>query len=131
MEIQELSLRVMKYKLAVSKIDSTMPIPLWVLKSREFYSITRTKEEMSIISSEESVPPGVKTEKGWKAIKVEGNLDFSMVGVISSISKILGDAGISIFVMSTYNTDYILIKEEKLASAENVLKESFELKLSV
>ncbi|MEJ6950783.1 ACT domain-containing protein [Natronospora cellulosivora (SeqCode)] len=128
MKMHDLSLKLMGEKLAISKISSNMPIPLWVLKSRDFYSITRTEDEMSIISVESSVPSGIESEKGWRAIKIEGKLDFSLVGIISSITTLLADAGISVFVMSTFNTDYILIKETSLSEAKVILSKAYTLK---
>lgn len=122
-----LTLKVLDKRFAVCKLDNKQPIPMWVLKSRDFYSITRTHEEMSIISIEDSVPEGVEKEGGWKALKIEGVLDFSMIGVISSITALLAEKGISVFVMSTYNTDYILVKDEELEKAVEVLSSKYKL----
>lgn len=74
-----------------------------------------------IVCCDECVPPEIKVEKGWKIIKVEGPIPFEVIGVLSSIAEPLKSATISIFAISTFNTDYILIKNEKLPQAKEVL----------
>lgn len=120
-----LTLKVLEDRFAICKVDSSIPIPMWVLRSKDFYSITRTADEMSIISLESSVPADVEKEGGWKALKIEGVLEFSLIGIISSITDLLAEEGISVFVMSTYNTDYIFIKEKDLEKAINVLASKY------
>ena len=107
------------------KVDNNLPIPIWILESRDFYSITRTAEEMSIIVKESAAPEDVQKETGWRAFKIEGLLDFSQTGILSAISTILAGAGIPIFVLSTYNTDYIFVKEENLEKARELLAEKY------
>jgi len=124
---QDLTLKVLDEKFAVCKVDNNKPIPMWVLKSRDFYSITRTHDEMSIISIESSVPEHVEKEGGWKAFMVDRVLDFELIGVISSITGILAEKEISVFVMSTYNTDYILVKEDDFEKAVEVLYSKYKL----
>ncbi|SNY28002.1 hypothetical protein SAMN06265827_111124 [Orenia metallireducens] len=116
----KLTLTVMAAELAVSRLDESSEIPNWAAAS-EFFSITRTEDELSIVSSKEDVPVGIKSEAGWRALKVEGPLDFSMVGVLASMASPLAQKGISIFVISTYDTDYILVKKEDLREAIRVL----------
>lgn len=119
--MEKLSLKVLPERLAVCSVDKNQPIPRWVLESSDFYSISKTRDELSIVSAEESVPVGVKAEKGWAAIEVEGPLKFDLIGIVSSLTTSLAENGISVFVLSTYNTDYILIKEENLKTAKTVL----------
>ncbi|MFP4661580.1 MAG: ACT domain-containing protein [Halanaerobiales bacterium] len=123
----DITLKVLDERFAICKVDNKYPIPMWVLESRDFYSITRTHDEMSIVSMEDSVPDDVEKESGWKAFKIEGELDFSLVGVISSITGYLAEKEISVFVMSTYNTDYILVKEEDFEKAVEVLYSKYKL----
>ncbi|AZO96485.1 ACT domain-containing protein [Halocella sp. SP3-1] len=123
--VEKLSLKVLPKRLAVCSVDKDRPIPKWVLESRDFYSITRTRNELSIVSAEESVPIGVKAEKGWAAIEVEGPLGFDLIGIVSSLTTVLAENEISVFVLSTYNTDYILIKEENLKTAKTVLSKFY------
>lgn len=83
-----------------------------------------TDEETSIVSTTAKVPAEtLEREDGWKAFKIEGVLDFSLVGILAKIASLLADAGISIFAVSTYNTDYILIKAEKYEAAVSTLRE--------
>lgn len=90
----------------------------------EFVSITKTKDECSVICSKACIPEGVKHEGPWRVLKVEGPLDFSLIGILSFISNTLANAGISIFAISTYDTDYILVKNEKTNEAKECLQEA-------
>jgi hypothetical protein len=90
----------------------------------DFISITKTKDEISVVAISGSLEHFDKKEDGWKVLKVSGILDFSLIGIISKISTILANSGISIFVISTYNTDYIMVKTEKLRDAIKVLEEN-------
>lgn len=119
------TLKLLQEKFAICKCDNKMPIPMWVLRSRDFYSITRTEDEMSIVSFEDSVPGDVEKNGNWRAFQVEGILDFSQVGIISSITSLLAEKEIPVFCMSTYNTDYVFIKEENLEKAVKVLSTKF------
>jgi len=112
---------------AVCRFDSSQPIPDWA-KDSEFYSITRTFEELSIVCSQESISDDVKCEKDWRMLKVEGPLDFSLIGILSSISTVLAHSKISIFVISTFNTDYILVKNKDFDNAISALSyEGYEI----
>ncbi|MCX6080048.1 MAG: ACT domain-containing protein [Chloroflexi bacterium] len=82
-----------------------------------FYSITSTHDEISILVPENVKIDANKTEHGWRALKVAGQLDFSLTGILAGIAATLSEAGISIFALSTYDTDYILVKNERLLSA--------------
>jgi len=87
----------------------------------DFYSISRTKEELSIVCHASIQIESDKSETGWSCIKVMGPLDFEWTGILANLSQTLSDAGISMFALSTYDTDYILIKAEKLEAAKTVL----------
>jgi len=81
--------------------------------SKELLFVAKTPDEISLVCKTDDVPQNaLKIEDGWKALRVFGTLDFGLIGVIAKISNILADAGISIFVVSTYNTDYILLKAD-------------------
>jgi hypothetical protein len=114
------TLIVGKERLAIIQLGPNAVIPN-IEKSNSFWSITRTEEELSIVLMENIFDPEVKSERGWRNIKVKGPLDFSLTGIIASISTPLAKAGISIFVISTFNTDYILVKEDDLEEAITVL----------
>ncbi|HOA41066.1 MAG: ACT domain-containing protein [Halanaerobiales bacterium] len=124
---EQLTLRLLEDRFAICKTDNNLPIPIWILGSRDFYSITRTEEEMSIIVKESSAPQDVEKEVGWRAFKIEGILDFSQTGILSSLSGLLAAEGLPVFVVSTYNTDYIFIKEKDLEKARKVLSTSYNI----
>ncbi|SET42706.1 hypothetical protein SAMN05660297_02382 [Natronincola peptidivorans] len=111
----------------VCRLDNNQPVPDWVKDSR-FYSITRTFEELSIVCSQESIPDDVKCERDWRMLKVEGPLDFSLIGILSSISTVLAQSKISIFAISTFDTDYILLKSKDFDNAIKALNnEGYEI----
>jgi len=115
-----LTMKLLGESFAVCRLETDEAIPSWA-GSGSFFSITRTAEELSVVCPQEKVPAGVKCETGWKALKVEGPLDFSLIGILSSISSVLAGNGISIFAISTYDTDYILVKDEKTSEAMDLL----------
>lgn len=117
-----LTLFVMPSLLAVVRLDPSSDIPLWVTKGKDFFSITNTQDELSIVCLEEIVPERVKNEKGWRCLKVEGPLDFGLTGILSSLIQPLTEAKISIFTISTFDTDYILVKKENLQKAIAILE---------
>jgi len=121
MKNSKLQLSILPNKLAVCRLDKNAQIPSWAMKS-EFSSITRTGDELSIVCIENQVPSNIKAEKGWRAFKVEGPLDFSLTGILVSLADPLARARISIFAISTYDTDYILVKEEDIKNAAEVLR---------
>jgi hypothetical protein len=107
-------------RLAVCRLDPSSPIPAGMSNAR-FFSVTRTDEELSVVCPEESAPPGCAAEKGWVALKVAGPLDFGLTGVLSSLAAPLADAGISVFAVSTYETDYLLVRADELDRAIDAL----------
>jgi Uncharacterized conserved protein len=120
-----LAMTLLKADLAVARLSKDETFPQWPLAG-EFFSITKTYDELSIVCDEALVPEGVVCERGWKALKVEGPLDFSLIGILARISSALAAAGISIFALSTYETDYILVKKEKIETAiETLFKEGY------
>jgi hypothetical protein len=89
-----------------------------------FLSVTRTEDELSIVSSSSGVPAGVKAETGWRCLKVEGPLAFEMTGVLAALSAPLADSDIPIFVVSTYDTDYLLVKSADLERSCQALRDA-------
>lgn len=91
----------------------------------EYNFIGKTDEEKSLVCITNDVPPNVtQRDDGWKGFRIQGVLDFTLVGILSKISAVLADSGISVFAVSTYNTDYIFIKEENYQKALDILKYS-------
>ena len=116
-----LTLSVMPITLAVVRLDALSTIPSWAIDGGDFFSITRTQDELSVVCLEDKVPQGLKVERGWRCLKVEGPLDFGLTGILSSLAKPLAEAKISIFAISTFDTDYIMVKKENLQRAVEVL----------
>ncbi len=116
-----LTLSVFPGLLAVVRLNALSNIPLWAIDKGNFFSITKTQDELSIVCAENKVPQDVKVEKGWRCLKVEGPLDFWLTGILSSLAQPLAEAKISIFAISTFDTDYIMIKKENLQRAIAVL----------
>lgn len=117
----KLTLQVADNEITIHRFSSDHKIPLDQLTSN-FLSITRTEDELSIACDSTIKLPSKLAENGWKALKVLGPLDFSLTGILANISKILAEASISIFAISTYDTDYILVKSEALSTAITALK---------
>jgi len=114
MELQKLA-----YDFSVCKIDHIEQVDF----TQEFVFLSKTPDEISLVCETGSMPPCViASEPGWKALQVSGVLDFGMIGVIANISNLLAEAGISIFVVSTYNTDYILLKVENFDRGIQILE---------
>lgn len=122
-----LTMKLLEESFAVCRLSKGGEIPEWAINS-DFYSITRTTDELSIVCSQDNIPEGIKCEKDWRILKVEGPLEFSLIGILSSISTILAQNKISIFAISTYDTDYIFVKEKDTKNAVNVLSnENYEI----
>ncbi len=103
-------------------------MPAWAL-TRTFISVTRSAEELSIVCSEEDVAidqssSNIKVERGWIALKLEGPFPFSMTGVLASFLQPLATAGIPVFALSTFDTDFVLIKHQTLDDAITALGNS-------
>lgn len=106
------------YDFSVCKVkDFSMTDP-----SQPFYFTGRTDEENSLVCITEHVPPNAtERDDGWKAFRIQGILDFSLIGILSKISSLMAQNGIGIFAISTYNTDYVLVKKENYEKALQVL----------
>ncbi|MDD3222638.1 MAG: ACT domain-containing protein [Clostridia bacterium] len=114
-------LKKLVYDLTVCKVASGEDIDL----SKEFYFIGKTDEEISLVCLTEDTPLNtVERDDGWKGFRIEGVLDFSLIGILSKISGILAENKIGIFAVSTFNTDYILVKKENFERALQVLNEA-------
>ena len=113
-----MKLKILPSNLTVCKTQSISDIDL----SSDFFFIGMTDEELSLVCRTEDVPEKtVERDDGWRGFRIEGVLDFSLVGILSKLSTILAENGIGIFAVSTYNTDYILVKAENFERAMAVL----------
>jgi hypothetical protein len=97
------------------------PIPPWTPPGGLF-SITRTADELSVICREDAVPEGIVCERGWRCLRVAGTMPLSVVGVLASLTVPLADAGISVFAISTFHTDYLLVKADDMERAVEALR---------
>ena len=113
-----MELKKLPYRLSVCKISDIAAIDL----QKEFYFIGRTDEELSLVCRTEDVPAHtIECDDGWRGFRIQGVLDFSLIGILSKLSAILAEHKIGIFAVSTYNTDYILVKEENYDRALSAL----------
>lgn len=122
MRPRPLTLALLPERLAIGRLPGDSPCPDWAVES-SFCAVTRTPDELSIVCREDAIPHGVHTDRGWRALKIEGPLDLSDVGIVLSLAEPLADAGVSIFVVSTYETDYTLVRESQLEAARSALGE--------
>jgi hypothetical protein len=113
-----MELKRIDYELTVCKVAELSGINM----DSDFYFIGKTDEELSLVCKTEDTPNNtVERDDGWKGFRIQGVLDFSLIGILSKLSGILADHKIGIFAVSTYNTDYILVKEENYERALTVL----------
>jgi hypothetical protein len=118
----QLNLIVVDGILAICRLGSDSPIPSWATAG-DFFSISRTADELSIVCRQDAVPDGVLCERGWRCLRVAGTIPFSLVGVLASLMVPLAEAGISVFANSTFDTDYLLVKEKDLTAALDALNQ--------
>ena len=118
----QLPLEVLPDTLAVCRLRPDAALPAWATAPAPFLTISRTSEELSITTSQASVPPGVRCERDYRALRVRGTLPPDLVGILVSIAEPLAQAGLSIFAISTYDTDYVLVKARDLPAALEALR---------
>lgn len=118
-----LELDVLAGELAVARLDAGEPVPDWA-EGGPIAAVVRSADELTVVCPSANLPDGVLRESGFRALLVRGPLDFGMTGVISSLSGPLARAGIPIFVLSTFDTDYLLVRERQLEQASRVLREA-------
>jgi hypothetical protein len=120
MDTKKLSLKILPDRMAVCRFDPAAALPDWIAEA-SFCSITRTEAELTIVCPEIHLAPGISSEAGWRCFQVQGPLDFSEIGIIFSLTRPLAANGVSVFVMSTFNTDYLMVKDNDLAKAIDAL----------
>ncbi len=114
-------LTVLDNALSICRLPAETALPDWVLW-QGFLSVTLTKDELSIVIDSAQCPQAIEKEEGWRAIKIIGPLNFSLTGILARLLTALANAQISIFSISTFDTDYVLVKEENLQHAIHLLK---------
>jgi hypothetical protein len=106
--------------LAICRLSKDAEIPAWALAG-SFYAVSRTEDELSIVCPDGHPPSGTKFDSGWRALKVRGPLALDAIGILSGITAPLAEAGIPVFVISTFDTDYLLVKQQHLSRAVRLL----------
>lgn len=115
-----LQLRRTGEDLAVVRLAPGDDAPGWARGS--FVSVTRTAAELSVVCETAAVPADAVAERGWRRLEVLGPLDFALTGVLASLAQPLAEAGVPVFVISTHDTDHLLVKGDRLADAEAALR---------
>jgi hypothetical protein len=117
-----LELRTLDETFALARLPADAPVPAWV-GGNDLLAVVRTRSELSIVCRDDTVPQNVtEVQRGFRCLAVIGTLDFALTGVIASLAKPLADAGISIFGISTYDTDHILVRADRLEEAKAALR---------
>jgi hypothetical protein len=119
-----LVLTVLAAPLAVVRLEPGAPVPAWAW-SGPVCSVTRSTDELSVVCADAALPPGAgEAQRGWRALKVQGPLDFALTGVLAALAVPLAEARIPIFALSTYDTDYVLVRDEDLDRACHALAQA-------
>jgi len=121
MRDRSLGLRLLPETVAVCRLAPDRPVPAWATRG-SFYSVTQTADEISIVCPQDAVPADVQVEGGWGILQVEAPLDFALTGVLAALTVPLAQAGVSVFVLSTFDTDYLLVREQDISSAVGALR---------
>lgn len=119
-EERPMKLQLLPQRLSVTRFPPDEPIPEWAYGG-SFFSVTRTDEELSIFCDSDRIPEDVSAVGGWRAFRVAGQLDLALPGIISQLAMPLAARQISIFSLSTHDTDYMLVSERQLDDAREIL----------
>ncbi len=121
MKDHALSLGIIEDRLSVCRLEPDAKLPDWAV-SGPLFSVTRTADELSVVCDESAVPEDVKHESGWRCLKLAGPFEFSLTGVLLSVLEPLAEVKVGIFAVSTFDTDYVLVKDEQLDFAVRALR---------
>ncbi len=119
-----MQIRTLDDEFALTRLDARAPVPEWI-GGRDLIAVVRTRDELSIVCRSDAVPGDVAdVQRGFRGLAVVGTLDFGLTGIIAGLTRPLADAGIAIFSISTFDTDYMLVRAEKLAAAKAALADA-------
>jgi hypothetical protein len=118
--MKKLRIAILPGSLAVCRLAPDAPLPSWI--RGPFTTVSRTDEELSIVCDAEAVPEGVQAERNWRVVRVQGPIPFEVTGVAAALVSPLAEARISVFPIATFDTDYLLLKEETFDRAVDVLR---------
>lgn len=105
---------------SICRLSPRLGVPTWAWLAKELVSVTYTADELSIVCATRCVPADVPCEKGWAAVKVQGPLNFALTGILAGLLQPLADNQIPVFAISTFDTDYLLLKEEHVERAKEL-----------
>jgi hypothetical protein len=117
-----LPLELLADTLAICRLDAGAPLPRWADGPSAFLTVSRTAEELSITAVQRMVPADARCERDYRAFRVRGPLPLDLIGILAAIADPLAEAGLSIFAISTYDTDYVLVKSRDLPTALEALE---------
>ena len=117
-----LTLDVLKASVAICRLAPDTEVPSWAWGAKTFLTISRTAQELSITADETVMPAGIPAQRGYRVLKVRGTLSFGLVGIVLQIMEPLAKAGLPVSVVSTHDTDYVLVKEKDLGQAVHALE---------
>ncbi len=120
---RHLELSLLPERFAISRLAADAPIPAWATQG-PFFSVTRTGDELSIVTELSRVPVGVQSQPGWRVLKVHGPFVLSEIGVLAALTAPLAETKISLFAVSTFDTDYLLLASETLPAAIAALEQA-------
>jgi hypothetical protein len=120
---RHLELSLLPERFAISRLAADSPLPAWATQG-PFFSVTHTGEELSIVTELSRVPVGVQSQPGWRVLKVHGPFVLSEIGVLAALTAPLAEAKISLFAVSTFDTDYLLLASETLPAAIAALEQA-------
>lgn len=106
------------------RLGATAALPPWFADAGPLAGVTRTADELSVVCAEDAVPAGVQAERGWRALKAHGPFAFTLTGVLAAILSPLAAAGVPIFALSTYDTDYVLVPGDRADDAVAALRDA-------
>jgi hypothetical protein len=118
---RHLALSLLPERFAITRLGADSAIPAWATEG-PFFSITRTGDELSVVTELSRVPAGVQSQPGWRVLKVQGPFVLSEVGVLAALATPLAEARISLFAISTFDTDYLLVASDTLSAAVAALE---------
>jgi uncharacterized protein len=117
-----LRLTLLPGELAIARLAPDTPLPAWTVRDGAFVSVTRTPDELSVVCAAEWVPEAVTASRGWRLLRVEGPLPLDLVGVLVGLAAPLAAAGVSIYPIATYDTDWLLVPGAALDTAVRALE---------
>lgn len=118
-----MKLKILPYELSVCKLNPQNNLNADFISELEFYFLAKTDDEISLVCKTADIPPNtIASDDGWRGFYIDGILDFLLIGILSKISAVLAENNIGIFAVSTYNTDYILVKSEDFDRTLSVLQ---------